>query len=71
MSSIIKIDGKDYVRIGDKLAEIDHFDVDGKPVLKTWSEETPNAAGGMDCTVHVECLQIAAKSQNQCKVERR
>lgn len=56
----IRIEGKDYVRMGNKLAEVDHFDANGKPVLKCWSEETSNAAGGMDCTVHVECLQIAA-----------
>ena len=60
MANIIKVDGKDYVRMGDKLVEVDHLDTNGNPVLKCWSEEKPNAAGGMDCTVHVECLQIAA-----------
>jgi len=60
---IIKHEDKDYVKIGDKLVEVDHLDAKGKPVLKTWSEETPNANGGMDCTVHVECLQIAVKPQ--------
>lgn len=61
MAEILTIDDKKYVRIGDKLVEVDHIDTAGKPVLKCWSEETPNANGGMDCTVHVECLQIAAK----------
>lgn len=61
MDEIITVEGKNYVRMGDKLVEVDHLDANGKPVLKTWSEETPNAAGGMDCTVHVECLQIAAE----------
>ena len=60
MSEIHTIKGKKYVRIGDKLIEIDHFDADGKPIIGCWSEETPNANGGQDCTVHVECLQIAA-----------
>jgi len=58
---MITIDGKNYVRIGDKLVEVDHLDASGKPVLKCWSEETPNANGGMDCTVHVPCLQIATE----------
>lgn len=61
---MITIGGKDYVKIGDKLAEVDHLDANGKPVLKTWSEETPNANGGLDCIVHVECLQIAGKQQS-------
>lgn len=60
---MIKINGKNYMRVRDKLVEIDHLDGNGKPVFKCWSEETPNAAGGMDCTVHVECLQIAVKPQ--------
>lgn len=55
-----RIGDKNYVRIGDRLVEIDHFDANGKPVIGCWSEETPNENGGMDCTVHVPCLQIAA-----------
>lgn len=61
--TLTKIDGKDYVKMGDKLVEVDHLDENGKPILKTWSEEIPNAAGGMDCTMHVECLQIAVVPQ--------
>lgn len=57
---LVTVSGKQYLRIGDKLAEVDHFDANGKPVLKTWSESKENAAGGIDCTVHVACLQIAA-----------
>ena len=60
MANIIKVDGKDYVRIGDKLVEVDHLDANGNPVIGCWSEEKPNASGGMDCTVHVGCLQIGA-----------
>lgn len=52
--NVVKINGKDYMRVGDKLIEVDE---NGKP-KGVWSEETPNANGGMDCTVHVECLQI-------------
>lgn len=51
---IIKVDGKSYVRMGDKLVPVDE---NGKP-LGVWSEETPNDSGGQDCTVHVPCLQI-------------
>lgn len=60
---MITIEGKNYVKIGDKLAEVDHLDENGKPVLKVWSEEKPNAEGGMDVTVHVECLQIAGRKE--------
>lgn len=55
-----KVKDKIYVKSGDKLLKVKHFDADGKPVIDgVWSEETPNAAGGQDCTVHVECLRIA------------
>lgn len=54
-----------YAKVGKNLAKVDHFDSNGKPVLKTWSEEIPNANGGMDCTIHVECLQIATKQQSK------
>ena len=52
-----------YMQIVDKLVKVDHFDEAGKPVTSssTWSEEKPNASGGQDCTVHMECLQIVAK----------
>lgn len=62
MAEIHTIKGKKYVRIGDKLVPVDHFDANGDPVIGCWSEETPNANGGMDCTVHVGCFQIAAVS---------
>jgi len=55
-----KVEDTVYVKSGDKLIEVDHFDEDGNPVINNvWSEETPNANGGQDCTVHVNCLQIA------------
>ena len=57
---MIEIDGKKYVKIKDKLVEVDRLDANGKPILKTWSEETKHPDGRVDCTVHVECLQIAA-----------
>lgn len=64
MAEIVKHEGKDYVRMGDKLIPVDHFDENGKPVIvAVWSEETPNANGGQDCTVHVPCFQIAGKVQ--------
>lgn len=61
-NGILIIGGKRYVKMVDKLVEVDRLDADGKPVLKCWSEEIPNATGGMDCTVHVECLQIVTTS---------
>ncbi len=61
---IIKHKGKPYLVIGDKAVLIDHFDEQGKPVInEVWSEETRNAQGGMDCTVHVPCLSIIATPQ--------
>lgn len=60
---MVTIKGKNFVRMRDKMLEVDHLDANGNPVLKTWSEEKPNANGGMDCIVHVECLQIAAKKE--------
>ena len=56
---MININGKNYVKIKDKLAEVDHLDAKGKPVLNTWSEEKIKPDGTKDCTVHIECLQIA------------
>lgn len=58
MVTLIKVQGKDYVRVGDKLIEVDHLDEAGKPVFKCFSEETPNENGGQDVTIHLECLQI-------------
>jgi len=58
-----KVGNDVYVKVGGNLAKVDHFDANNNPVIKTWSEETPNAAGGQDCTVHVECLKIAGKPQ--------
>ena len=64
MTEILTIEGKKYLRVGDKAVLIDHFDENGEPVITgVWSEETPNAKGGMDCTVHMPCLQIATKPQ--------
>lgn len=63
MPQLVKVGEKNYVKMGDKLVEVDHFDENGKPVLVCWSEQTPNANGGVDCTVYVPCLQIAAKPQ--------
>lgn len=64
MANIIEQNGKSYLVVGDKAIPIDHFDENGKPVMtECWSEETPNANGVQDCTVHLECLQIVAEPQ--------
>jgi len=60
---MIKINGKNYVRLGDKLLEVDHLDTNGKPVIKVTSEERKNPDGSVDCTVHLPCLQIAGKKE--------
>lgn len=58
----VKIEGKEYVRIGDKLAEVDRFDKNGKPVIKATSTETRHPDGRVDVTIHVPCFQIASKT---------
>lgn len=60
MNDIVTVGNKQYVRLGDKLFEIDRFDGEGNPVIKTRSEQITHADGRKDCTVHVSCLKIAA-----------
>ena len=60
---MVVINGKSYIRIGDKLIAVDHFDAGGKPVIKTRSEETTNPDGSKNCTIHVNVLQIAGKKE--------
>jgi len=60
---MIEIDGKNYVRIGDKLAEVDHIDSRGKPVIKAVGEEIPHPDGsGQDVIIHVPCLRIGCQT---------
>jgi len=63
MVRIIKHEGKEYVRVRDKLILVDHYDANGNPVIGCWSEETPNENGGTDCTVHVGCFRLGAIPQ--------
>ena len=58
----MKIGDKEYVRVGDKLVEIDRFDENGKPVVKATSTEVRHPDGRVDVTVHVPCFQIAGKA---------
>jgi len=55
----VQIKGKKYMRVGDKLVEIDRFDGNGKPIIKATSTEVKHPDGRVDVTVHVPCLQIA------------
>jgi len=64
---MIEINGKNYVKVGNKLVEVNHFDAAGRPVISVWSEEKKNSAGGMDCTVHIPCLRIAGESKSPGK----
>jgi len=59
---MITIEGKNYARVKDKLVEVDHLDGNGRPVLKTRTEETVRPDGRKDVTVHVDCLQIMGKT---------
>lgn len=60
MARIVQINGKPHVVIGDKVVPCDKNGV----ITGCYSEETKNAAGGMDVTIHVPCFQIAAKPLN-------
>lgn len=53
---------KKYIRIGDKLAEIDRFE-NGVPVIKAKAEEITKPDGSQDVIVHVPCLQINATKE--------
>ena len=57
---MLTIDGKNYIKIKDKLVECDE-----KGVIKCNAEETPNANGGKDVTINVKCLQIGSKIQGE------
>lgn len=58
-NEILTIDGKKYLKVRDKAVLIDHFDENGKPVIKVaYSEEVTTPDGKKDCTVHIPCLQI-------------
>lgn len=57
----VEIEGKKYVRIGDKLVEVDHLDADGKPVITCTSKTVRHDDGRIDCTVIVPCLQCRAE----------
>lgn len=63
-NEILTIGDKKYLKVGYKAILIDHFDDNGKPVIKaTYSQEKINPDGSKDCTVHVPCFQIAGQTQ--------
>ena len=53
-----------HIRIGDKLVEVERNE-NGMPVIKARAEEIKRKNGRVDVIVHVPCLQIQGKSQNQ------
>lgn len=57
----VEIEGRQYVRVRDKLVEVDHIDAKGKPVVVCTSKTVRHDDGRIDCTVIVPCLQVAAK----------
>jgi len=63
VAKCIKIGDKEYVRVKDKLVEVDRFDKNGKPVIKVTSKEVRHDDGRVDVTVIVPCLQIAAEKK--------
>lgn len=64
MEKYVQIGDKNYLRIGDKLVEIDRFDENGKPVITATSKEVRHDDGRVDVTIIVPCLQIAGKTKN-------
>jgi len=59
---MIEIKGKKYVKVQDKLVEVDRLDSHGKPVIKAFAEEIPREDGGQDVIVHVPCLQLGCET---------
>jgi len=62
---VIKIKGKSYVRMGNRLVEIDRIDDNGNPVIKADAEEIPREDGGQDVIVHVHCLKIGTSQDGR------
>lgn len=60
---VFEVDGQSYVVVGNKAIKVDHFDKQGNPVITCNSKETKNANGGTDCTVTVDCLQLAGRKE--------
>ena len=58
----IEIEGRKYVRAGDKLIEVDHIDGGGRPVAVCRSKTVRHDDGRIDCTVTVPYLHIAARN---------
>jgi hypothetical protein len=52
-----------YIKIGNKLVQVDHLDTAGKPVIKATAEEIKHPDGHVDVIVHVPCLQIASANK--------
>ena len=61
MTKLAGKDGKQYLQVGDKLAEIDRIE-NGIPVLKARCETRPNAEGGQDVVACVPCLRLSARA---------
>lgn len=58
-NEILTVDGKKYLKVGDKAVLIDHFDEDDKPVIKgVYSEKLIGPDGSKSRTVHIPYLQI-------------
>lgn len=63
-NEILTIEGKKYLKVGDKAVLIDHFDENGKPVIKAaYSEELTNPDGSKNCIIHMPCFQLVTSSK--------
>ena len=60
----VQIGDKKYLRVKDKLVEIDRFDESGKPIISARSQEVRHDDGRVDMTIIVPCLQIAAEPKS-------
>jgi len=65
----VQIGNKKYIRVRDKLVEIDRFDDNGKPVIKATSTEVRHPDGKVDVTVHVSCLQVMSEVESKIASE--
>lgn len=59
---IIKHEGQDYLKVGNKAMLIGSYDKDGKPVIKVETENITYPDGRKDVKVHVHCLSISSNN---------
>ena len=53
--------GKQYIRMGGRMVEIDHIE-QGVPVIKASAEEIKHPDGRVDVVVHVACMTLGLQN---------